>query len=138
MASNVEGTAAAGTPPSGQPVLVAGTDGTNVRTLLTDNTGALSITTTTAVPTTIFNGKTTVTTAGTRVTLAASQAISNSVTIRALKANTGTIYVGNATVASTNGLALSAGDSVTIVVANLNTVNLDSSVNAEGVTWLAT
>lgn len=138
MAQNVEGTAASGVPPSGQPVLVAGSDGTNVRTLLTDNTGALSLVVTTPLPTSIFNGKTAVTTAGTRVVLAASQAISNSVTIRALKANTGTIYVGNATVASTNGLALAAGDSVTVVVANLTTVNLDCSVNGEGVTYLAT
>lgn len=94
-----------------------------------------TVTTSEAVATTIFNGKTTVTTAGTRVTLAASQAI-KSVTIKALAANTGTIFVGNTTVASTNGLALAAGEAISMDIANLNTVNIDSSVNGEGVTYL--
>jgi hypothetical protein len=138
MAQNVEGTAANATPPTGAPVLMAGWDGTNTYTLKTDNQGQIVLSSSAGLPSTIYNGKTTVATAGTRVALASSQAISNSVTIRALKANTGTIYVGNSSVASTNGLALSAGDSVTVVVANLNTVNLDCSVNGEGVTYLAT
>lgn len=86
--------------------------------------------------TTISNGKTTVTTAGTRVTLAASTTV-KSVTIKALSTNSGIIYVGNATVASTNGFQLSAGDAVSMDIANLNTVNLDSSVNGEGVTYIA-
>lgn len=88
-----------------------------------------------AAPTAIFNGKKTVTTAGTRVVLATTQAV-KSVTIKALKANTSTIYVGNATVASTNGLALEPGESVSLDIANLTTVNLDSAVNGEGVTYI--
>lgn len=89
----------------------------------------------TAVPTTIFDGLTNVTTAGTRVVLAASQAVKG-VTIKARSTNTGIIYVGNASVASTNGLQLKAGESVAMAIANLNTVNIDSSVNGEGVTYL--
>ena len=83
----------------------------------------------------IYNGKTTVATAGTRVTLASSQAV-RSVTIKALAANTGIIYVGNSSVSSTTGFQLYAGDTVTLDIANLNTVNLDSSVNGEGVTYI--
>lgn len=90
------------------------------------------------LPTVIYNGKKTVTTAGTRVALASSQAILEGVWIKALAANTGTIYVGDSTVASTNGLALAPGDLIFLRVANLATINLDSSVNAEGVTYLAT
>lgn len=86
-------------------------------------------------PTTIYNGKKTVTTAGTRVALASSQAV-KSVTIKALAANTGTIFVGDGSVASTTGFALAAGDTVSLDIANLATVNLDSSVNGEGVTYL--
>lgn len=89
-----------------------------------------------AIPTTIFNGKTLVTTAGTRVVLASSQAI-KSVTVKALSTNTGFIYVGDTSVSSTNGFQLSAGDSVSMDIANLNTVNIDSSVNGEGVTYFA-
>ena len=98
--------------------------------LLTSTTGGGSS------PTTIFNGKTTVTTAGTRVTLASSQAV-QSITVKALAANTGTIYVGNATVSSSNGFQLAAGDSVSFDLSNLNTVNIDSSVNGEGVSYAA-
>lgn len=91
-----------------------------------------------SLPATIYNGKKTVTTAGTRVTLASSQAILSGVTIKALAANTGTIYVGDGSVTSTTGYALAPGDSVFMEIANLATVNLDSSVNGEGVTYIGT
>lgn len=86
-------------------------------------------------PTTVLNGKKTVTTAGTRVVLASST-VAKSVTIKALTANTGTIYVGDSSVSASNGYALAAGDSVSLDIANLTTVNIDSSVNGEGVTYL--
>jgi hypothetical protein len=88
-----------------------------------------------SAPSTIYNGKKTVTTAGTRVALASSQAV-KSVTIKALSANTGVIYVGDSSVSSANGLQLLAGESISLDIANLNTVNLDSSVNGEGVTYI--
>lgn len=90
-----------------------------------------------AAPTTIYNGNKTVTSAGTRVTLASSQAV-KSVVIKALIANTGVIYVGDGSVASTTGFVLAAGDTVTLDIANLATVNLDSSVSGEGVTYVGT
>lgn len=86
-------------------------------------------------PAIVGSGKKTVTTAGTRVILATTQAI-KSLTIKALVANTGIIYVGDVTVASTNGFQLSAGDSVSLDLSNLNTINIDSSVNGEGVTYM--
>lgn len=107
-------------------------------------TGAVTLASTTVTgtvataevaPTTLLNGKTTVTTAGTRVVLASSTT-AKSVTIKALIANTGSIYVGSATVSSANGYVLLPGDSVSVSIANLNTVNIDSSVNGEGVTYI--
>lgn len=98
-------------------------------------TGTFAVQNTPVAPTTVFNGKTTVTTAGTRVVLASSQAV-KSVAIKALTTNTGTIYVGSSTVSSTNGFQLAAGDTVSLDIANLNTVNIDSSVNGEGVTYI--
>lgn len=89
-----------------------------------------------AVPAVIFNGKKTVTTAGTRVALATTQVLLSGVNIKALAANTGTIYVGDSTVSSANGYALAAGQSVYVEVSNLITVYLDSSVNGEGVTYI--
>lgn len=99
-------------------------------TAITNNVNTVEV-----PPTTIFNGKTTTTTAGTRVTLAASQVV-KSVTIKALSTNAGFIYVGNTSVAASNGFQLSAGDTLSFDIANLNTINLDSSVNGEGVSYL--
>lgn len=98
-------------------------------------TVAGTVTATTAVPTTIYTGKKTVTTGGTRVALASTQAV-KSVTVKALSANTNKIYVGDSTVASTTGFQLSAGDSVSLDIADLATVYLDADTNGEGVTYL--
>lgn len=87
------------------------------------------------VPSTVLNGRTTVTTAGTQVALSSSTAC-KSVTVKALSTNTGVIYVGNSSVSSSDGLQLAAGDSVNLDIDNLGTVYIDSSVNGEGVTFL--
>jgi len=89
------------------------------------------------IPTTIYHGQTTVAAAGTEVALAASQAILSGVTIKALHANTGMIFVGKNPVSSTTGYVLDAGESVFLEVANLATVYIDSSVNGEGVSYVA-
>lgn len=86
-------------------------------------------------PTAILNGKTTVTTAGTRVALAVSTAC-KSVTIKAALSNTGIIYVGNSTVSASNGFELGAGDTVSMDISNLSTVNIDSSANGQSVTYI--
>lgn len=111
------------------------------RVVLADNSGADFGTSANpafigAAGATLFNGKTTVATAGSRVTLASSQAV-RSVTIKALSTNTKLIYVGSSAVAASNGLQLAANESVSLDIANLNTVNLDSDVNGEGVTYIA-
>jgi hypothetical protein len=98
--------------------------------------GSWSVTTTSAAPTTIYNGRKAVTTAGVRVSLASSQAI-KSVAIKALVGNTGFIYVGDSAVASSNGFQLSAGDTVSLDISNLATIFLDSSVNGEGVSYIS-
>ena len=88
--------------------------------------------------TAIYNGQKTVSTAGTQVALASSQAITHSVKIKALHGNSGWIYIGNSSVSSSNGYVLDAGETVEIQVANLATVYVDSSVNGEGVSYVAT
>ena len=119
----------------GQAGIAAGAGAVGVTvprmTLASDDPAVTSL----ATPAVVYNGKKTVTTAGTRVTLASSQAV-KSVTIKALSTNTGFIYVGDGSVASTNGFQLERGESVSLDIANLTTVNLDSSVNGEGVTYI--
>jgi hypothetical protein len=87
---------------------------------------------------TFYHGQTNVTTAGTEVALAASQALTEGiVTVKAKHANTGWIYVGKNPVTSSTGFVLDAGEQVTLTVDNINDVYIDSSVDVEGVSWLA-
>lgn len=105
----------------------------SIPVVIASDQGAVAITLN--VPTTIGSGKTTVTTAGTRVTLAASTAC-KSVTIKALSTNTNKIFVGDATVASTNGFQLAASEALSLDITNLNTINLDATTSGEGVTYV--
>jgi len=89
--------------------------------------------------TSILDGSKTVTTAGTRVTLAASTACKH-VDIQALATNTDVIVVGGTTVVaasgSRRGVALNPGDVYSVDIDNLNDVNLDSVVSGEGVSFV--
>jgi hypothetical protein len=122
----------AGTP-SSDVITIQGSSG--MRAVVIDGTATtqpVSI----AAPTTIYHAKKTVTTAGTRVALASSQAV-RSVCIKALQTNTGYIYVGDTSTSSTTGFQLLAGDTISLDIANLNTVYIDSSVSGEGVTYIS-
>ena len=86
----------------------------------------------------IGHGVKTVTTAGTDVVLAASQAC-KFVIIQAQTDNTGLIAVGaagvDATVATGTGLALAAGESVTLPCDNLAKIYIDATVSGDGVRY---
>ena len=91
--------------------------------------------------TTVTDGRTTVTTAGTRVPLASSTACKE-VIITAETDNTGIVVVGAAAtviaaIATRRGVPLSAGDSVVLQIDNLADIGLDSTVSTDGVTFLA-
>ena len=84
------------------------------------------------------SGQTTVTTAGTEVKLHAGLVVNGPVMVKALPANTGVMYVGNANgaVSSSLGIPLSAGDVMIYdFVGNLNSIWVDATVNGEGVAW---
>ena len=92
------------------------------------------------VPLTRISGhnQKTVTTAGTEQRLSATSILCSSIVVKALSTNTGLIYVGNSSsVASTNGFVLSASESIAMDIDNVQDVWIDSSVNAEGVSWIA-
>lgn len=86
----------------------------------------------------ISSGRTVVTTAGTRVVLAASTAAKYAI-ISAALANTGVVVIGGtgvvAAVATRQGIPLSAGDSVTVPCDNLNDINVDAMVSGEAVIY---
>lgn len=82
-------------------------------------------------------GVTTVGTAGTDVVLGT--AVCKKIALQAQTDNTGYIAVGtsgvDATVATGNGVLLSAGDVFVIQTDNLSDVSIDSTVNGEGVRY---
>jgi hypothetical protein len=89
----------------------------------------------------IEDGRTNVTTAGTRVQLTTNSSVPGEVTIIALTENTSQVYVGDISVvaltgATTRGVPLYPGDSVTFYKTKLSDLYLDSRVNGEGVTYI--
>lgn len=113
-------------------VLLYGWDSVNlqkVRILVDSNGNIIS-----SPPTTLGSGKKLVTTAGTRVQLASTTSIKG-LSVKALSTNTGLIYIGDVTVASSNGFQLSAGDEQSFDISDLASLYVDSAVNGEGVTY---
>jgi hypothetical protein len=87
-------------------------------------------------PATVYAGQTNVTTAGTEVTLRASQALTQGVWVKAKLANTGIIYVGVNPVTSTTGYQLDNGEAVFLPIADIATIFIDASVSGEGVSYV--
>jgi len=87
-----------------------------------------------AALTAIANGQNTVTSAGTAEVLATTQAV-KAVTIKALSTNTGSIWVGDSGVDSTNGYELFCLDSVTFSIDDPVKIYIDASVTGEGVSF---
>ena len=140
------GTGTAGTP-AGGILTVQGV--TSMTPLLATVTGSVStsgtvteansadIKSAVSIPTTLTGGSTTVTTAGTGVTLGTTLA-TKSIYIRAKSTNTSFICVGNSNVDKTTSqqIILNANDSLVMEIANRTTVWIDSNVNGEGVDYL--
>ncbi len=85
----------------------------------------------------ILHGVKTVTTAGTQVILLTSGQETLYITIKALAANAGTIYVGDLDVSSSNGFALAASEEVTLAVDHSKVpIYIDSSDAGEGVSYI--
>ena len=77
-----------------------------------------------------------VTTAGSRLQLPNYPC--REITVIAKRGNTGSIYVGgNDVSASVYGVELQARDSFTLAVSNTNLIYIDSSVNGEGISYVA-
>lgn len=82
----------------------------------------------------------TVSSAGTRVQLTASDIVAYAVVVQANPANTGNIFVGDSTVSSSNGVILEPGDffviepdiSEDLDEVNLSDIYLDAATNNDG------
>jgi hypothetical protein len=86
-------------------------------------------------PTSISHESVTVTASGTSVQVASN--IAQSITIKALITNLGTIYVGGSSVSSANGFPLLAGDTVSLDISNTDKVWIDASISGEKINWIS-
>lgn len=84
----------------------------------------------------VINGKATVTTAATAVALGTSTVLVNGVSIKALNANTGIIYVGKSGVTSANGYELNAGEGIFIACDDLSKIYINSNINNQSVCFV--
>lgn len=86
------------------------------------------------------DGRKTVSSAGTAEALVASSTPCKRVHVQGLEANTGTVVVGGSTVVATSGtrrgIALVAGQAVTIQIDDLAKVYVDAVVTGEGVSFV--
>lgn len=136
----VEGTAAAGAPPSGPPVLVAGSDASDVRIIATTSTGNLLVEF--PVPQGVFmEGLGTLLNGQQAVTSTAAALPANTtkfVCVRALIANTLNVYVGTSTVTTsgaTGGFELPPGQGQCFQVGNSNQIYVIASTTGSTVAW---
>ena len=82
-----------------------------------------------------ISGQVTVTTPGTSVQ-GGTVTLTNGVFVKALKGNTGLMYIGYATGDNRTGFELSSDQLIWVNVTNLNQLWFDASVGGEKVCWL--
>ncbi len=111
--------------------------------VLASDQGALTVTasgtvaiSSVALPSAVVAGQKAVASHGTAEALGASTPLTSGVRLKALVGNTGDIYVGGASVDSATGFVLDAGEEVFVEIDNLASVYIDSSVDAEGVSYI--
>lgn len=85
----------------------------------------------------ILFGRKTVATAGVAIILLDGTTITQTLTIKALKNNTGDIFVGNSTVDSANGFPVSPGETVSLDIDhNGDNVYIDAATSGDGVAFI--
>lgn len=86
----------------------------------------------------LTHGQRVVTNAATEESLAAAPTpLTIGVTVKALEANNGKIYVGFTGVTAENGFELSAGEQIFMPVKDLEDVFIDTDTDGEGVSFMA-
>lgn len=100
------------------------------------NTSLSEQTTLMSNPGNVLTGVRTITTPGTELVLSDDGELRVGVTVKALATNSDVIFIGAASVDSTNGFQLSAGEQIFVTVTNLNQIYVDVTVGGEGVSYI--
>jgi hypothetical protein len=140
----VGGVGATGSATSGNPVLIGGSDGTDTRTLSTDNTGKLNVNSTftpSGTQDVLLTGSGTFTVGQTAVTGTAAALpthAANGVCVKALIGNTINVYIGPTGITTSTGFELPPGQGWCGALNNLNAVFVIASTTGASVTWTVT
>lgn len=129
----VVGTAAAGAPPSGDPVQIGGQDGTDIRTIKTDTAG--DIITAPLSRTTAVSGQQAVT--ATAVSLG-THTVGGGFCVVADSGNTINVFLGPSGVTITTGFPLLPGQAACNNLGNTNELFVVASTTGATVEWLGT
>ena len=90
------------------------------------------------LPTNVYNGQTTVPTAGSGVPLdPLGQEINHGVIIKALSGNADKVYLGDGNVSAITGFVLAAGEEALIKISDLDSVYIDANSDGDGVSYIA-
>lgn len=89
---------------------------------------------------TVAHGQQSVPTAGTSEALngGTQEVVPNgaALAVRADTGNTGDVYVGDASVTTSNGFVLGPGESLSLAVSDVADVSIDADNNGDGVSWI--
>ena len=127
----VDGPTASGSAPTTPPVLVAGQDGTNLRTLKTDTSGDAQVQL--IGNGAVLSGQQSVT--GSAVALATNTA--RAACVKALVSNSINVFVGPTGITTSTGYLLAPGESVCFPVTNTNLLFVIASTTGASVSWAA-
>jgi len=87
-------------------------------------------------PSTLVHGQKTIAAAGTEEAIAGDQPLVVGVTVKALAANAGNVFVGINGVTAANGFELAPGEQIFIPIDNTQVVFIDVANNGDGISYL--
>jgi hypothetical protein len=86
----------------------------------------------------LIYGRATVASVGTAVIIMTENTITESITIKALEANSGDVYVGDSAVTVSNGYPLSPGETISIDIDHdVDPVYIDAENNGNSIAYMA-
>lgn len=89
-------------------------------------------------PTTIFSGQTNLSNSSTTAIGSSADLVMSEVTIKAMVANAGSVYIGDSSVSTSTGFELRAGQQVTISAGTPSLIYAIAANNNDDISWVAT
>tara|TARA_R100000152_G_C6782033_1_gene218082 strand:+ start:9616 stop:9909 length:294 start_codon:yes stop_codon:yes gene_type:complete len=89
-------------------------------------------------PTAIYSGQTNLSSSSTTVIGDSQDLVMSEVTIKAMVANAGSVYIGDSSVSTSTGFELRAGQQITISAGSPSLIYAIAAQNNDDISWVAT